>query len=442
MLASFKRYIASKKLFHPRQKILLTVSGGVDSMVLLHLFETSEFSYGIAHCNFQLRGTDSEKDEELVKKYASNLGVPSFFIKFDTLEFAKIHGISVEMAARKLRYEYFEKVRRDNNFDLIATAHHQDDLTETFFLNLSRKTGIRGLTGIKEKTQNIIRPLLFAGRKEIENYARSNNVEYREDYTNNELIYQRNYIRHRILPLFDELNPAFRNNFAGTISNLKDAEEVYNYTIDNERNKIITENVDKISINIKALLSSPFPRILLFEILSDYNFNPALTEQVFKGLGSEPGRVYFSRTHRLLKDREELFLTTLPEEQDQIFYIEDGDMELFAPYDLSIEKITDKDFEIIRDPLVACLDYDKLDFPLLIRKWQQGDYFQPLGMKGFKKLSDFFIDEKIPLYKKEDTWLLCCGPKIVWIMGYRIDDRFKITHVTKHILKIEIKNKS
>jgi tRNA(Ile)-lysidine synthase len=189
-------------------------------------------------------------------------------------------------------------------------------------------------------------------------------------------------------------------------------------------------------------MSSPFPRILLFEILSEYNFNPALTDQVFKGLESEPGRLYFSRTHRLLKDREELFLTTLPEEKDQIFYIEDGDMELFSPYDLSIEKIISKDFNIIKDPLVACLDYEKLEFPLLIRKWQQGDYFQPLGMKGFKKLSDFFIDKKIPLYKKEDTWLLCCGPKIVWIMGFRIDDRFKVTRGTKHILKIEIKNKS
>ncbi|MDD4754794.1 MAG: tRNA lysidine(34) synthetase TilS [Prolixibacteraceae bacterium] len=439
MLAAFKRYIEEKRLFHPGQRILLAVSGGVDSMVLLHMFEKSGFSYGVAHCNFQLRGEDSENDEELVRKHVLVHGVPSFFTKFDTREFARIHSISIEMAARRLRYDYFEKVRRENNFDLIATAHHQDDLTETFFLNLSRKTGIKGLTGIKEKSRNIIRPLLFAGREEIESFARANYIEYREDFTNNELIYQRNFIRHKIIPLFHELNPAFRGNFAETINNLRAVEDVYNHTINNEREKVIIESNDRISINIRALLSLPFPQIVLYEILTDYNFNPALTEQVFMGLASEPGKRYYSRTHRLVKDREELFLIPLPEAKDQIFYIEEGDMELFAPYDLSIEKINDINFEIIKDPLVACLDFDKLDFPLLIRKWKQGDYFQPLGMNGFKKLSDFFIDEKIPLHKKEEAWILCCGSKIIWIMGYRIDDRFKITSKTKHILKIEIR---
>ena len=439
MLAAFKRYIEEKRLFHPGQRILLAVSGGVDSMVLLHMFEKSGFSYGVAHCNFQLRGEDSENDEELVRKHVLVHGVPSFFTKFDTREFARIHSISIEMAARRLRYDYFEKVRRENNFDLIATAHHQDDLTETFFLNLSRKTGIKGLTGIKEKSRNIIRPLLFAGREEIESFARANYIEYREDFTNNELIYQRNFIRHKIIPLFHELNPAFRGNFAETINNLRAVEDVYNHTINNEREKVIIESNDRISINIRALLSLPFPQIVLYEILTDYNFNPALTEQVFMGLASEPGKRYYSRTHRLVKDREELFLTPLPEAKDQLFYIEEGDMELLAPYDLSIEKINDINFEIIKDPLVACLDFDKLDFPLLIRKWKQGDYFQPLGMNGFKKLSDFFIDEKIPLHKKEEAWILCCGSKIIWIMGYRIDDRFKITSKTKHILKIEIR---
>ncbi len=442
MLAEFIRYVVSKKLFNEGQKILLAVSGGADSMVLLDMFEKSGFSYGVAHCNFQLRGEDSEKDEELVRKHVLVHGVPSFFIRFDTREYARIQGISIEMAARRLRYDYFEKIRRENNFDLIATAHHKDDLAETFFLNLSRKTGIRGLTGIKEKSHNIIRPLLFAGRDEIESYARDNYIEYREDYTNDELIYQRNFIRHKIIPLFDELNPSFRNNFAETVNNLRAAEEVYNYTIGSERKKVVKESDGKLSINIKALLSSPFSRTVLYEILSEFNFNPALAGQVFKGLEAGPGRQYYSRTHRLVKDREELFLTPLAEEEKQIFYIEEGDMELFVPHDLSIEKLSNADFKIIKDPLVACLDFDRLEFPLLIRKWQQGDFFRPLGMKGYKKLSDFFIDEKIPLHKKEDAWLLCCGPKIVWIMGYRIDDRFKVTRGTKQVLKIEIRDKS
>ncbi len=440
MLSSFMKYIREKELFNPEQKILLAVSGGVDSMVLLHLFEKSEYRYGVVHCNFQLRGEDSGKDEELVRKHILVHGTESFFTKFDTREFARIHGISIEMAARKLRYDYFEKVRKENNYDLIATAHHQDDLTETFFLNLSRKTGIKGLTGIKEKSQKIIRPLLFAGRREIELYAENNYIEHREDSTNKELIYQRNFIRHKIVPLFMELNPAFRNNFADTVINLRAAEEVYNYTIDTECKKIVSEIDEIVAINIPALLLSPFPGIVLYEILSNYNFNPALIKQVFAGLEAEPGKKYYSATHRLLKDREELFITALSKEEDQIFYIEEGDIEIFVPYNLSIEKLSILNFEMIKDPFVASLDFEKLDFPLLIRKWKQGDYFRPLGMKGFKKVSDFFIDEKIPLHKKEEAWILCCGPKIVWIMGYRIDDRFKITPGTKFVLKIDIKS--
>jgi len=439
MFSRFLEYIEQKQLFEPHQKVLLAVSGGIDSMVLLHLFEKSEFDYGVVHCNFQLRGSDSDKDEEFVRQQVLIHGVPFFCTRFETEDYARVNGISIEMAARELRYNYFEKIRAENQFDVIATAHHQDDLLETFFLNLSRKTGIRGLTGIKEKLGNIIRPLLFASRKEIEDFARTGFIGFREDHTNNEVVYQRNFVRHRILPLFSELTPAFKTNLSETIGNLKETEEVYSFFMLKEKEQVISEGDTETVVDIENLLKSAFPKVLLFEILSGYNFNPKVIGQVFGSLDSLPGKQFFSKTHRLVKDRGQLFVTPLPEPENRIFYIEKDDLELFAPFDLNIEKISADGFKIIRKPSAACLDALKLEFPLLIRKWRPGDYFQPLGMSGFKKISDFLIDEKIPVHQKENTWLLCSGQKVVWVMGLRIDNRFKITENTLQVLKIEIR---
>ncbi|WP_372934453.1 tRNA lysidine(34) synthetase TilS [Mariniphaga sediminis] len=439
MLSRFIEYIKEKQLFEPSQRVLLAVSGGIDSMVLLHLFEKSEFNYGVVHCNFRLRGADSDEDEAFVREQVLNHGVPFFFRPFDTEEYARLNGISVEMAARELRYNYFEEIRSEKGYDYIATAHHQDDLMETFFLNLSRKTGIKGLTGIKEKAGHVIRPLLFIGRKEIEDYARFNFIEYREDYTNNEVIYQRNFIRHRILPLFSELNPSFKNSLPETIQHLREAEDVYSLCIKEAREKVVTTRENEMAVSIDALLRSPFSKTLLFEILSEYNFNPQVIDQILQGLKSVSGKQYYSKTHRLVKDREHLFLTRLKAEDERIFYLEKEDLELFAPFDLTIEKTDIDNFQIVKSSHVACIDLDKLEFPLLIRRWKQGDYFQPLGMTGFKKLSDFLIDEKIPVHEKENIWLLCSGQKIVWIMGHRLDNRFKISTKTRRILKIEIK---
>ncbi|MGM0619753.1 MAG: tRNA lysidine(34) synthetase TilS [Bacteroidota bacterium] len=439
MLSRFTDFINEKKLFEPHQKVLLAVSGGIDSMVLLNLFEKSGFDYGVVHCNFQLRGDDSDQDEQFVREAVLQHGVPAFFQTFETEEHAWLNGISIEMAARELRYEYFEEIRTKNNFHFIATAHHQDDLLETFFLNLSRKTGIRGLTGIKEKSGNLIRPLLFASRKEIEDFARANFIEFREDHTNSEVVYQRNFIRHKILPLFQKLNPAFKKNLLASMEHLKETEEVYSFSMNGWQKNVISTSDGNIEIQISALLNSPFPKILLYEILTRYNFNPKVTDQVFQSLGNESGKQFYSPTHRLVKDRENLFITELPNDEKRIYYIEKDDIELFEPFDLAIEKSENRNFEISRNPNVACLDFGQLEFPLLIRRWKQGDYFQPLGMTGFKKLSDFFIDEKLPLHEKENTWLLCSGQKIVWVMGHRIDNRFKITPGTRQILKIEIR---
>jgi tRNA(Ile)-lysidine synthase len=439
MLEQFIENINDKQLFDPTQKVLLAVSGGIDSMVLLHLFEKSEFDYGIVHCNFNLRGEESDKDEAFVKKHVWEHGVPAFFESFETKEYAQLCGISIEMAARDLRYEYFERIRSKNKYDFIATAHHQDDLIETFFLNLSRKTGIKGLTGIKDKTGKIIRPLLWVGRKEIEQFAAENYIDFREDSSNNEVVYQRNFLRHKILPLFSELNPAFKKNLLASVENLKDAEKVYSGFLNSEKENVFLRKENEVLIEIEALQKSAYPKTLLLEILSEFNFNPTVIDEVLKSFETESGKQFFSKTHRLLKDREYLFVSEIKEDEEKIYYIEEEDFELFAPFEISIKRLNTEDFQLIKKANTACIDLEEIHFPLLIRKWKQGDYFQPLGMTGFKKVSDFFIDQKIPIHEKENTWLLCSGKKIVWIMGHRIDNRFKITPKSKQVLQIEIR---
>jgi tRNA(Ile)-lysidine synthase len=411
MLEQFLNIVKEKQLFEPNQKVLLAISGGIDSMVLLHLFEKSGFKYGVVHCNFQLRGQESDGDESFVREQIQQHGVAAFFEKFETEEYAKLRSISIEMAARELRYDYFEKIRKEQAYDFIVTAHHQDDLIETFFLNLSRKTGIKGLTGIKEKSGKIIRPLLFAARSTIENYAAKNYLEFREDSSNNEIVFQRNFLRHKILPLFSEMNPAFKKNLLASIENLKDAEKVYMGFLNTENTNVVSHKGDNLLINIDQVQRSTFPKILLLEILSEYNFNPTVVDEVLQSLQTESGKQFYSKTHRLVKDRANLFISEIKDDEENIYYVEEEDLMLCAPYDISIEKLFAKDFEIIKDTKVACIDLDEIQFPLLIRKWKQGDYFQPLGMTGFKKVSDFFIDQKIPIHEKENTWLLCSGKK-------------------------------
>jgi tRNA(Ile)-lysidine synthase len=439
MQERFLNYLNEKELFGRRQKVLLAVSGGIDSMVLFHLFEEFDFDYGIVHCNFKLRENESDGDEIFVREQVQIHGIPAYFKSFETEEYASLKGISIEMAARELRYEYFEQVRMEHGYDFIATAHHQDDLIETFFLNLSRKTGIKGLTGIKEKTGNLIRPLLFASRDDIETYVSKHYIEYREDSTNNEVVYQRNFLRHKILPLFNELNPAFKKNFLASVENLKAAEQVYSGFLNTEKLAVVSLKNGDTLVDINQLQNSTYPKTLLLEILADFNFNAAVVNDVFESLQSTSGKTFYSKTHRLVKDREHLFISEQKESADKIFYIEEDDIELFEPFDMSIEKVDTADFKLIRDVRFACIDCDEIEFPLLIRKWKQGDYFQPLGMTGFKKVSDFFIDQKIPIHEKENTWLLCSGKKIVWIMGHRLDNRFKVTPQSKQVLKIEIK---
>jgi tRNA(Ile)-lysidine synthase len=441
MLAQFIEYSEKNGLFHASDKILVAVSGGVDSMVLLHLIHQTGISFSVAHCNFHLRDEESDGDEKFVRHYAEKNKFQLFTEHFNTREYARLNGISIEMAARKLRYEYFKNLSVNQKFNAVATAHHQDDLIETFFINLIRKTGIRGLTGIKNKSGNIIRPLLFTDRNRIYAYAVKNNIPFREDSTNTQTDYIRNYIRHKIIPEFVQINPAFLKNTLASINNLKNVEEVFQHSIQAEKKRVVqTEGAHPV-LSVKNLLAYPFPRILLYEILIDYNFNPAVIDEVFEGICEESGKQYFSPTHRAVKDRDEIIITENKEKDPSVFYMEEGDLELFTPLHISINTYDAKNFAISHNPLEACLDYEKLDFPLCIRKWKIGEYFKPLGMSGFKKISDFFIDEKLSIPEKENTWILYSGNKVVWIIGQRIDDRFKITPYTKTVYHLKIKQK-
>lgn len=437
MISRFTDFVREHHLFLPSDRVLLTVSGGVDSMVMWKLFEQAGFSYSIAHCNFKLRGDESDGDESMVRDHAGKTETRLFVRKFETREVARMKGISVEMAARELRYEWFEQIREKENFSYIATAHHQDDLLETFFINLTRKTGIKGLTGFREKSGFIVRPMLFTGRKEIMEWAMKNHVQFRHDSTNSDVVFQRNFIRHSIIPKFEEINPAFRKNLTETIRNLRAVEDFYLTGINRQIRKASETVPGGETLMLSSLLRFPHPRQVLFEWMSRFGFNPTTADAVFSNLEKEPGRRYFSKTHRLVTARNKLVVTSLPEERKQLlFYIEKEDREIAEPVHMYLETSDAKEFSIIPDPHTACLDAGKLSFPLMIRKWEAGDYFQPFGMTGFKKISDYFIDEKFTLPEKEETWLLCSAGKVVWIIGQRIDNRFRISEETQKVIII------
>ncbi len=430
MLNSLKQNIAEQNLFLANDKLLLAVSGGVDSMVLLHLFKQLNYKFSVAHCNFKLRGKESDTDEDFVRKYCEEHNVQLHVQQFETQSYAKANGISIEMAARDLRYEWFSSLLADTQSNYLLTAHHRDDAVETTLLNITRGTGVKGLMGIKAKANNIVRPLLFASRKCIESYAKTHKLFYRNDASNDDVIYQRNLIRHQIIPLFEQMNPAFKDNVQRMMQNLELVNNVYQKYLAELREQVCLN--DKISIS--KLRSLKVDSKLLYELLTIYGFNISQVENIHKTLNAEAGRQFYSKTHRIIRDREYLLILPLRDEQPRSYSIEKN-AKIMKPIALNCKLLEDSEGTVLlNDNNVAQLDADALSFPLTLRKWQQGDFFYPLGMKGRrKKLSDFFTDKKYSIAQKEAQWVLCSGEDIVWIVGERIDDRFKLKQTTNNI---------
>lgn len=440
MFRKLVHFVEEENLFYRDEKILVAVSGGVDSVVLLHLLKQMEIDCAIAHCNFHLRGDESDGDFEFVKALAEQYGIPFYSKDFNTKEYASENKQSIEMAARELRYEWFEQLRELFSYNYIAVGHHADDVAETVLINLARGTGIHGLTGIKAKLGKIIRPLLPFTRMELEAYAKENNLQYREDSTNKETDFVRNKIRHHIIPVLEEINPSIRKTMTENVARFREVEQIYNDVIEENRLHLVFQHDDQLMISIQRLQELPSPSSHLFEILSPFGFHHRDVKMITKSLDSISGKRFYSSTHQLLRDRKYLILSKLEELDQNKYEIAEADCKMDIPIEMEALFINrTPDFKFPTSPKIACFDANKLKFPLLIRKWKEGDQFRPIGMKGTKKVSDYFIDKKFSLSDKENTWLLCSGERIMWVVGHRMDDRFKITDKTTKIYRLELK---
>ena len=438
MLQQFIDFIKVKDLIATEDNALLTVSGGIDSVVLCELFYQAGLKFGIAHCNFKLRGEESDGDAFFVENLAKKYKVFYHQVEFETDQIAKERGISTQMAARDLRYEWFEKIRSENNYQKIATGHHQDDQLETFFVNLLRGTGISGLHGIKAKQGSLIRPMLFTSRKEIVLFTKKNKLSYREDSSNISDKYLRNKIRHHLMPVLENIDSAYLNTFDANIKRFSDAEEIYGSQINQTRERLMVKHHDEYTISICELQKLHPMSTYLFELIREFGFSFQTTEDIIKSLNNDSGSQYFSETNRLLKDRTHLVIRTLNRDVDKQYAVSGSEKRIETPICLSFSSIAKhSSFVFSTEKHKACLDKEKLIFPLSIRKWKEGDYFYPLGSNFKKKLSNYFIDLKFSLFEKEDCWLLCSGNAIVWIIGHQIDNRFKISKNTKEVFQIE-----
>lgn len=443
MLNSLKQYVNKERLFKQDETIILAVSGGLDSMVMTELFRRLGYRFAVAHCNFKLRGTESDEDEEFVKNYCEKNKIKYFVKHFETKKFASDKGISIQMAARDLRYEWFEYLCLSERFNYYATAHHKDDQIETFFINLLRGTGIAGLHGISPKHGKVVRPLLFAGRDEIKEYAIQNKMEFREDSSNSEVKYLRNNLRHKLLPVLKEINPGYRNILTADIERLRETEKVFRKEIGRMKELTVLAEDDLIKISIPKLKSFDSRKILLFEILSEYGFNYSQVENIDNLLGTAPGKTFYSESYLLLKDRDELIIAKSKQADNEEVRIFPDTSVINHPLLIKLKTIEGTSaLKINKKSAFAYLDKDKLKFPLEIRKWNKGDFFYPLGMKNKKKLSDFFIDEKFSIIEKRNSYILTSGSDIVWIIGHRIDDRYKISDVTQSVLLLEVVEQS
>ena len=433
MLLTFQKHLQEHFPKLQKAKVLIAISGGVDSVVLTILCENLGMDVTLAHCNFRLRDAESDADEKFILELADALELKVFIEHFDTLAFAAEKKISVQMAARELRYQWFRELRETQAIDYVLTGHHANDNLETFLINFLRGTGIEGLTGIPARNGHILRPLLPFSRKSIEEFARQNNLVWREDSSNSSTKYLRNKIRKEVIPLLEEINPQLLDQFNLTQKHLKESADLVEAYISAIFSRVAKETRFGYSFDIKLLKTLPNLKAVLYELFKSFGFSA--WDDIFELLDAQPGKMVVSGTHRLIKDREELLLTKIPSADLEAYHIPKGEEFMMFPMGSfhfeEVENISEANSNSI---FVA---KEKLQFPLVVRKWEKGDYFCPFGMQGKKKLSKFFKDKKLSLPDKENCWLLCSKKnEIVWVIGHRADSRFSVDKNTAEILKI------
>ncbi len=432
MQKRFEKHLHKKFPHLYKDKFIIAVSGGIDSVVLTHLCKNANLNFAIAHCNFQLRGEESNQDEEFVKNLAEKLKVEIFIKKIDTKK-DLAENTSIQLKARELRYQWFSELLQQNEFQYLLTAHHLNDDVETFMINLLRGTGLEGLTGIPTQNEKILRPLLKFPLKEIEKFAKQKNIRWREDHTNTSDDYVRNRIRHHIIPKFEEENPNFIDSFLLTKKNLQQAKQLNTNYINRLKTEITHQKGDFIFYDIKKLKELPNLKAVLYLLFKPYNFTA--WKDICQLLEAESGKMVLSSSHRLLKDRDFLILGPAKQKAKREFIIEKEHQTIdFPAGKLICESVINV---TAFDKRIAYLARNKIKFPLKLRVWKSGDKFQPFGMKGHKKVSKFLKDEKLNLFEKENTWVLLSEGKIIWIIGHQIDNKFKIEKNENKILKIE-----
>lgn len=419
LMKKVKEFIEKEDLFSKQDKILVALSGGADSVALTRILITLGYHCEAAHCNFALRGEESDRDEDFVRNFCRSLNIKCHSIHFETRRYAAQQSISIEMAARELRYNWFSKICEESDCQVVAVAHHKDDSVETMLLNLIRGTGINGLLGIRPKNGNVVRPLLCASRQEVVAYLHRMNQTYVTDSTNLEDEYTRNKIRLNILPLMEEINPSVKDGLVKTSSYLNDISKIYQ--------QAIKESIDRIfitpekEISIEKLMNEPAPQALLFEVLFPLGFNSTQVEEVYGSLNGQPGKRFISSQWQVVKDRDLLLIEKVKTANDK-------------PQIIFEEVLLTKEFVIPKDKDTACFDANKFKGVISIRKWEKGDYFIPFGMKGKKLVSDFMTDSKFSLLKKEQQWVLSCNDQIAWLIGERTDNRFRIDDSTQKVI--------
>ena len=438
LTSRIKSYIAQEKILVPHSKVVVGLSGGADSVALLAILTELGYDCVACHCNFMLRGDESIRDRNFAEEISKQLHTTFVETTFDTTGYAQQQGISIEMAARQLRYTWFEEMRIKHNAQAIAVAHHRDDNTETVLLNLSRGTGLAGLTGMSPRNGYIARPLLCVSRNEIVEYLAHKQLQYVTDSTNLEAIYTRNKLRLELIPMLREINRSFDTCMERSIGYLRGSEKFYRAAIDEWIERTCVQKDETLYIDLSILHTAPAPATLLFEIASPKGFNASQIETMAHPALSS-GRQFLSTTHRAVCHRNQLIITPITAATDNILALWNDD-DSTEKYGLALSYHNAKEYEIARNSHTACFDCDKIKFPLVLRHWQQGDTFIPFGMKGRKKVSDYFSDHKYSLIEKEQALILCDSEKILWIVGQRTSNQARITNSTNKVLEIKITN--